>query len=644
VNVTAADWQTANQAALVAALRPVYASLCRAAGQESPHEIETPSPVASGPPAALEVLCGLFGLTSFERDVLLLCTGVELESRFSEICAALHHDPKRSCATFGLALAAFPEAHWSALTRDRPLRYWRIVEVLPGDTLVGSSLRIDERVLHFLTGVDGTDERLEGIVFPLPQPAELPSCLLGPAETAARALCAGERVALSSRSAADRELVATAALLAAGLTPFRLRVADVPGQPTDRETLARHWNREALLANGGLYLTSEGTETGGETSPLTAAFLARIRSPLAVDAGEAGPPGGLAAIRVTLPEPSVAERREVWAANLGAAATLMNGALDSIADQFRLDTSGIRSAGAALRQLAAQSDGESLEREAWRICREHARRSMEQSARRIEASADWDDLVLPEPQMRILRQIATHLRQRVTVHERWGFAAKYSRGLGLTALFSGASGTGKTMAAEVLAHALSLDLFQIDLAGLVSKYIGETEKNLKRVFDAAEDSGAILLFDEADALFGKRSEVKDSHDRYANLEVSYLLQRMEAYRGLAILTTNMRHAIDAAFLRRIRFILEFPFPDAVHRARIWRGVFPPDTPTAELDPERLARLNVPGGIIRNIAMLAAFLAADEAGPVRMSHLLEATRTEYAKLERPFGNAEMGAWQ
>jgi hypothetical protein len=644
VNVTAADWQTANQAALVAALRPVYAALCRAAGQVSPHEIETPSPVASGPATALDVLCGLFGLTSFERDVLLLCTGVELESRFSEVCAAVHRDPKRSCATFGLALAALPEAHWSALTRDRPLRYWRMLEVSPGDTLAGSSLRIDERVLHFLTGVDGTDERLEGIVFPLPQPAELPSCLLGPAETAARALCAGERVALSSRSAADRELVATAALLAAGLTPFRLRAADVPGQPTDRETLARHWNREALLANGGLYLTSEGTETGGEASRLTAAFLARIRSPLAVDAGEAGPPDGLAAVRVTLPEPSAAERREVWAANLGAAATLMNGALDSIADQFRLDTSGIRSAGAALRQLAARSDGESLEREAWRVCREHARRSMEQSARRIEASADWDDLVLPGPQMRILRQIATHLRQRVTVHERWGFAAKYSRGLGLTALFSGASGTGKTMAAEVLAHALSLDLFQIDLAGLVSKYIGETEKNLKRVFDAAEDSGAILLFDEADALFGKRSEVKDSHDRYANLEVSYLLQRMEAYRGLAILTTNMRHAIDAAFLRRIRFILEFPFPDAVHRARIWRGVFPPDTPTSGVDPERLARLNIPGGIIRNIAMHAAFLAADEAAPVRMSHLLEATRTEYAKLERPFGNAEMGAWQ
>jgi len=237
-----------------------------------------------------------------------------------------------------------------------------------------------------------------------------------------------------------------------------------------------------------------------------------------------------------------------------------------------------------------------------------------------------------------------HLRQRATVHERWGFAEKYSRGLGLSALFSGTSGTGKTMAAEVLAHTLGLDVFQIDLAGLVSKYIGETEKNLKRVFDAAEDSGAILLFDEADALFGKRTEVKDSHDRYANFEVSYLLQRMEAYRGLAILTTNMRQAIDTAFLRRIRFIVEFPFPDAAHRARIWRGVFPTGTPTVGLDAERLAHLNITGGIIRNIAMHAAFLAADEAEPVRMSHLLEGARTEYAKLERPLGSAEREVWQ
>ncbi len=427
----------------------------------------------------------------------------------------------------------------------------------------------------------------------------------------------------------------------AGLSPNLLRAADIPAAALDREALARQWNREARLAPAGLCVQ---VADAAEARPLLA-LLARIDVPVLVEADEAAAPDGFAAVRIAVPSPSAAERRQVWADSIGIpAAARMNGALDAVADQFSLDTPAIRSAGAALGLIGADAGGDALGRAAWRIGRAHARRSMEQLARRIEPRADWDSLVLPEAQTSTLRQIASHVRQRVTVHERWGFAGKYSRGLGLTALFAGASGTGKTMAAEVLAHTLDLDLFQIDLAGLVSKYIGETEKNLRRVFDAAEDSGAILLFDEADALFGKRSEVKDSHDRYANLEVSYLLQRMEAYRGLAILTTNMRHAIDTAFLRRIRFVVEFPFPDVAERARIWKGVFPEDTPTASLDVSRLARLGIAGGIIRNIAMHAAFLAADAAEPVRMSHLLAAARTEYAKLEKPLGRIETEGWE
>jgi SpoVK/Ycf46/Vps4 family AAA+-type ATPase len=213
----------------------------------------------------------------------------------------------------------------------------------------------------------------------------------------------------------------------------------------------------------------------------------------------------------------------------------------------------------------------------------------------------------------------------------------------VSALFSGSSGTGKTMAAEVLAAELDVDLYLIDLSSVVDKYIGETEKNLRRLFDAAEEGGAILLFDEADALFGRRSEVKDSHDRYANIEVSYLLQRMESYGGLAILTTNLKTAMDPAFLRRIRFIVNFPFPDAAAREAIWRRIFPDETPTEGLKPELLARLNVSGGNIRNIAMNAAFLAAEEGTPVRMGHVLRTTRGEYAKLERRLADAEVAGW-
>jgi SpoVK/Ycf46/Vps4 family AAA+-type ATPase len=229
------------------------------------------------------------------------------------------------------------------------------------------------------------------------------------------------------------------------------------------------------------------------------------------------------------------------------------------------------------------------------------------------------------------------------VYESWGFALRGRRGLGLSALFSGPSGTGKTMAAEVLARELKLDLYRIDLSCVVSKYIGETEKNLKQIFDAAEMGGVVLLFDEADALFGKRAEVKDSHDRYANIEVSYLLQRMENFQGLAILTTNLKTSLDKAFQRRLRFVVDFPFPDAVQREAIWNRIFPAQTPTERLNSKRLAQLNMTGGNIRNIALNAAFLAAEGGQTVQMMHVLQAARLEAIKAERPLSDAEIRGW-
>jgi SpoVK/Ycf46/Vps4 family AAA+-type ATPase len=264
-------------------------------------------------------------------------------------------------------------------------------------------------------------------------------------------------------------------------------------------------------------------------------------------------------------------------------------------------------------------------------------------AQRIEPAAGWADLILPDGPLSTLRQIAAHVRHRLQVYEVWGFAAKGARGLGIAALFAGESGTGKTMAAEVLARELRLDLYRIDLSAVVSKYIGETEKNLRQVFDAAEESGAILLFDEADALFGKRSEVRDSHDRYANIEVSYLLQRMESYRGLAILTTNHKAALDTAFQRRLRFIVQFPFPDQKQREAIWRGIFPAATPLDGVDCAKLARLNVTGGNIRNIALNAAFLAAEDKAQVQMAHLQRAAQLDAIKRERPVTDAETRGW-
>jgi SpoVK/Ycf46/Vps4 family AAA+-type ATPase len=242
--------------------------------------------------------------------------------------------------------------------------------------------------------------------------------------------------------------------------------------------------------------------------------------------------------------------------------------------------------------------------------------------------------VLPRAQLASLRAVEDQVRHQATVYAVWGFGARSSRGLGITALFSGPSGTGKTTAAEAMAASLGLDLLHVDLAQVVSKYIGETEKNLDRVFAAAEAGGSILLFDEADAIFGKRSEVRDSHDRYANMEVSYLLQRMEAYRGLAILTTNQKNVIDEAFLRRLRFVVHFPFPDRALRETLWRRAFPHNVVEDALDWTALSRLSLSGGSIRNVALNAAFVAAAEGGKVAISHLLRALSAEGAKVEAP----------
>jgi SpoVK/Ycf46/Vps4 family AAA+-type ATPase len=299
----------------------------------------------------------------------------------------------------------------------------------------------------------------------------------------------------------------------------------------------------------------------------------------------------------------------------------------------------MRSAASAVAAAPAAAQTQVL----WARCREEAGLPIGDLAERIVPRAQWDQLVLPEPQLRLLRMLTAQLRRRSRVLDDWGFAQQSGRGLGTAALFAGPSGTGKTMAAEVIAGTLALDLYRIDLSQVVSKWLGETEKNLAQLFDAADAGGAVLLFDEADALFGKRSEVRDSHDRYANIEVSFLLQRLETYRGLAVLATNSEQAVDQAFLRRLRCIVRFPQPDAAQRAAIWQRVLPSQTPTEALRTDLLARLSVSGGTIRNIALTAAYLAADAGAPVRMADLRVAAEIECAKLNRPLSATETAGW-
>jgi hypothetical protein len=641
-------WYDANQGYLNSALVSVREALERHAGEDGAaterlsREPDTGMPE---PPPALEALCAAFGLSAFERDVLLACAGVELDSAFAASCAAAQGDSRQAYPTFGLALAALPGAHWSALSPASPLRRWRLIEVGSGETLTTSPLRISERVLHYLVGVQHLDESLEGFLAPVRLFVELPPSQRALVERIvglwsdnqappAIQLCGGE--------GSGKEDVAAAACAALGIGLYAMRAEDVPAAPAEREALARLWEREAVLGRSALLLDCEQAE-GAESMRAPISFVENMQGMIFIAARDPIRSPRRRFIRLDVRGPSPAEQRSLWRGVLGPSAGDLNGKLGEITAQFSLGPQGISAAGAEALDALSRRPGEELGSLLWEACRSQARSRLDDLAQRIEPAAAWEDLILPTHQKSVLREILANVRQRARVYDAWGFAGKGSRGLGISALFAGASGTGKTMAAEVLAGELKLDLYRIDLSQVVSKYIGETEKNLRRVFDAAEEGGAVLLFDEADALFGKRSEVKDSHDRYANIEVSYLLQRMESYRGLAILTTNMKGELDPAFLRRLRFIARFPFPDAAMREAIWERIFPPDTPTQDLNIHKLARLNVAGGNIRNIALQAAFLAADEGGPVRMNHLLRAAYTECAKLERPLTEAEIGGW-
>jgi hypothetical protein len=588
-------------------------------------------------PFALDALVRLFGLSAFERDVVLLCAGVELDARFAATVAAAQGRTDTREPTFALALAALPAAHWSALAPGAPLRAWRLVE-LRGAGLTSAPLRLDERILHFLAGVNQLDERLHGLVTTVACGAERGTLHEETVARLAAHLCrAGTLAQVIGGDATVRESVAAAVGAGLECSLLRLRAADVPAVAAERAALARLLAREAVLGHALVLVEVEGV-------PEEAPRVAPLIQALGVRALVAGPEpvAGLAGATPVFELPPVSRevRLETWRRALGPLAERLNGALPTILAQFRLSTEAIRAVAAetcAGAEVNVELDA------LWDRCRRAARPALHGLAQRIEPVAGWDDLVLPPAQLATLREIAVHVRRQAQVYDAWGFATKSARGLGISVLFAGPSGTGKTMAAEVLARDLQLDLYRIDLATVVSKYIGETEKNLRRVFDAAESGSAILLFDEADALFGRRSEVRDSHDRYANIEVSYLLQRMEAYRGLAILTTNQKAALDPAFLRRIRFVVPFPFPDAAQRAAIWRRVFPVATPTAALDYDRLAQLAVAGGHIHNIALHGAFIAADRGEAVTMRHLLEAARGEYAKLERPLTDAEARGW-
>ncbi len=596
----------------------------------------------SDPPPTLVLISQLFRLTQFELNTLLLCTAMELDTRISGLCALAQDDPNRPYPTFALALSLFDNPSWAVLASDRPLRHWQLIEInqRQAQPLTTSPLRADERIVNYLKGLNVLDDRLTPFLIPFEQlkrGAELPPSQQATVQSIIQRLnqLATETslpvIQLLGTDRANKQLIAKHVADRLGVTLYHLPARLLPGHTTEIEELSRLWQRESFMQPVALFLDTLDVaelDTNENLAPLLNRFLRRSSGLFFLDSRDLWSGLDSTTIYFDIGKPTPAEQQAVWAAALGH----VDGEIPALlAGQFNLSVNTIEEITSDVLQDGANPDvtADAL----WQACLVHTRPQLDLLAQRLQPKATWADIVLPVDQLNLIQQIADQVRQQGIVYEEWGFRQKLNRGLGIMALFAGESGTGKTMAAEVIANELALNLYRIDLSGVVSKYIGETEKNLRRLFDAAEDGGAILFFDEADALFGKRSQVKDSHDRYANIEINYLLQRMEAYQGLAILSTNQRSNLDDAFVRRLRFIVKFPFPDENDRSRIWQHIFPEQLPLEELDYKRLADFKLTGGSINNIALNAAFLAAKERSPVKMAHILWATRAEFLKMDR-----------
>jgi SpoVK/Ycf46/Vps4 family AAA+-type ATPase len=624
-------------------------------------------------PLAHLVRC--FQLSGFELQALLICLAPQIDARYEKLYAYLQNDITQKSPSVDLILSLLCQSLEERLRRlpyiqaSATLRRCHLIESLEND--VGGSasrhsFRADSRIVNYLLGDREVDPRLSPYLRFLP-PLSWEDVVAGEAlrnrlQTLLQAILqteGGDRPVLYfyGRSGVGKKTIAQALCGVAGVM---LAIVDLRPLLRAPETLAekvRMILRESLLQPCALYFDHveklEDANGGDATLFLRLAQEIRALGWLNFLGSEKPMPaelvGALPIWAIEIPAPDFAAQKMLWKIHLSD--VIKEGKwpdLDHLTARFDLTGGQIARAVLRARQSALVSDPETAEvtlEDLFAASRVQSQPKLSALARKIEPKFLWGDLVLPDDQTLQLRELAGQVKRRRIVMGEWGFANKLSLGRGLNSLFAGPSGTGKTMAAEVMANDLGLDLYKIDLSAVISKYIGETEKNLSRVFTEAEHSNAILFFDEADALFGKRSEVRDSHDRYANIEIAYLLQKMEEYEGITILATNLRQNIDEAFTRRIRFIIDFPFPDEEYRLRIWQGVWPPQTPLeSEVDLFFMARqFRLTGGSIRNIALTAAFLASGNGQIVGMKHLLLATKREFQKMGKVIREDEFGPY-
>jgi AAA+ superfamily predicted ATPase len=641
---------------------------------------------ADGGCSRLGWLARAFGLSRFEADVVVVALAPDLDLRYERLYAFLQDDVTRKRPTVDLALNLLcPSAEvrlrrLTAFLPGAPLVRHDLIRLVPDPQqvqppLLSHYLKPDEQLVRLLLGHEGLDARLAPfceLIDPtasleeLPLPADLRRAL--PA-LASQARSAGRplRLYFHGPPGTGRRAAAEGQARAAGLRLLAVDLVGALAADGGFERALRLAQREAWFQDAVLFLDGLDALRGDERAPSFRGLMAALAGDGGITilagarpwlpAGSVSECGPLGTVVVPFAIPDHDGRRAAWEACLTAGGfPAQVDDLDALAGRFRLTPRQIADAVAtacnqaawrAAARLAGEPDAHPCAAPTFgqllASARAQSGHHLAALAHKIEPASTWDDIVLSDDALAQLREICQRVAHRDRVLASWGFDRKLALGKAVNALFVGPSGTGKTMAAEVIAAELGLDLYRIDLSGVVSKWIGETEKNLDRIFAAAESANAILFFDEADALFGKRSEVRDAHDRYANIEVAYLLQKIEQYDGIAILATNLRGNLDESFTRRLAFTVHFPFPDADSRARIWAGIWPKETPLADdVDPDLLARqLKLSGGNIKNVALAAAFLAADEGSPVRLAHVLRAVRREYQKMGKVLSLSELG---
>jgi len=619
----------------------------------------------------LERLGDRFALTSVDKDILLFCLLPEFDLKYERLFGYIQDDVTKRRPTMALALdllcTSFEDslAARQSLSQHAPLIKYHLISLhddTPGKhaPLLTKSLKLDDRIRDYLLGFDEIDANLLPFVHRIAPQRRLEDIVLADNIRA-------RLVQLTDAHKDGSHLIwyfygpegtgkrSTAEALCHRLGTGLL-VADVKLMPQVSlpfETITRLLCREAMLQDATTYWKDFDTLLDDDSSSQLRTAMAEIgQNPGLVflsggrvwDARHSW--GSKLFIPVEFPIPDYSQRHQLWLTFLDGQAKAAEPAVGSLASKFRLSGGQILEAGSLARNLALWRDNGSVTGDdLHQVCRQVSNQKLIQLARKVKPRYIWADIVLPKDQLEQLREICNYVKYHHLVYGEWGFEHKLSLGKGLNVLFAGPSGTGKTMAAEIMANELGLDLYKIDLATVVSKYIGETEKNLDRIFKEAQDSNSILFFDEADAIFGKRSEVRDSHDRYANIEIAYLLQKMEEYQGIVILATNLRKNLDEAFARRMHFSVEFPFPEEEDRFCIWQKAFPETAPLSQdIDLIFMARqFKITGGNIKNIALSAAFLAVEDSGMVTMEHLIRATKREYQKMGKLCTEADFGGY-